>query len=618
MAIDTRAKRQAAATVPRPWAPSVLPTGVNTSFTRAAGAGGYFLATGQTIVPNAFQNTRIFGSPTLTQVGSQGPYTFFIAGTDRSTFVDLSIQASIHSQINSRSTASFSTRDVSGGGWTPTEGDDVSIYEGSTLRFKGSVTRTVEQRLMKTAYPRVQVTCGDLGVKIANRAVNAFYSIDLYGAPYYIVLDLIAKHAADLGLIYVPRPALADLFPIPDQLFYGLNLGECFNALAKLMNCDWNIDQFNNFYFIGLSDAQVNGNSFSDSSGNWLEVTATRTVALEGNRIFAKSSAQLLQTQTDTFPGNSFGIYVMTYPPRDPNLLPIVKVNGVTKVVVTSDDAAGGATYDFYRVGTVVSQNYSHTPLSSSDTVTVTYPSPIPYIGIAEDAADILANGLKEVILECGNITSKATLDAIAAAWLDRLKERATQITVKTGSKIEAGSLTPSQRNWLPGQKVSVNLTAGSGAPPLVDDFLIDSTDLQIRDDSVTFQTLVMSNSQYQRTSNPAKFMADLIARLRTIALTPTQVLTLSSDTDLGVGFVLGVDQQINLDSSNGPFTVTLPPANEMYGKQISWMKVSDDGNSITLAGATVGGNQQNINGQTTQTISTQYQSAITEGNQWQ
>ena len=47
-------------------------------------------------------------------------------------------------------------------------------------------------------------------------------------------------------------------------------------------------------------------------------------------------------------------------------------------------------------------------------------------------------------------------------------------------------------------------------------------------------------------------------------------------------------------------------------------MKVSADDNAITIQGATVGGNQQTINGEVSQTISTQYQNAITEGNQWQ
>jgi len=231
---------------------------------------------------------------------------------------------------------------------------------------------------------------------------------------------------------------------------------------------------------------------------------------------------------------------------------------------------------------------------------------------------DIAANGLKEVILECGNITSKTELLAIANAWLDRLKERATQLNIRTGGNVGGTTLTPSQRDWQPGQLVSVNLTSASGTVPVVDDFLVDSYTSQIVQNTVRMQQLTLSNKQYQRTANPQKFLQDLIARLRTIALPQTQVMTLTSTTNLGIGFVLNVDQQINLDSTNGPFTVTLPAASEMYGKRISWMKISSDENPITIAGAVVNAVQQLINGQATQSISTQFQAAITEGNQWQ
>src|SRR6185503_7798339 len=114
-------------------------------------------------------------------------------------------------------------------------------------------------------------------------------------------------------------------------------------------------------------------------------------------------------------------------------------------------------------------------------------------------------------------------------------------------------------------------------------EFLIDSSDCQIFQKTTRQQTLTLSNTQYQRTSNPAKFLQDLISRLRTVALPKTQVLTLTQDTDLGVGYVLNVDLQVNLDSTNGPFTVTLPPANEMYGNKISFMKISGDSNEVTI-----------------------------------
>jgi len=574
------------------------------------------------IALSPFANKRTFGSVTLIQAGAGGgtsirPFSFFIAGVDRSEFVGTETAPTINSQVNSKATANFKTIDISGAKWVPTEGDEVNIYEGTTLIFNGWITRTVEERLIGTV-SRVAVTCGDAGVKLSQRVVNAFYDLSLYGSAYFIVQDLVAKHMADLGITYVSRPALADLLPIGDQLFYCTTITEALNQLAKLMNADWVVDVNKNLRFVGLSDAVVNSNAFTDSSGNWYEVQATRTIALEGNRIFAKSSAQLLQTQTDTFPGSPGGLYIMTYPPRDPDLLPIVKVNGVAKIVVGYNDASSGVPFDFYRIGTGVSMNGFQTPLSSSDTVTVTYPSPVPYVAMAEDVADQATNGLKEVILECGNVTSKSDLQAIADAWLLRLKERATQLSVRSGGVVGGITLPPSARSWQPGELVSVNLTSASGTVEIVDNFLVDTSNSQIGQNTIRLHALTLSNAQYQRTANPAKFLTDIIARLRTIALPRTQVLTLSGDTDLGTGYVLNVDQQIDLDSSNGDLTVILPAANEMYGKKISFMKISTDSNVITIAGAVVGGVQQDVNGETTQTISLQYQAALVEGNAWQ
>ncbi len=623
MAITTRQQRQAAAGVPFAWAPPVLPSTVDDRFQRSAAAGSYaFVA--QTIQLNAITNTRALGNITLLQQPATGTrkYTFLINGIDRSSpWTDVNSNPSIHTQVNSKATATFRIVDPTGGNYTPSENDSVKIFEGSTLIFNGYIDRTVEERIIKTAYPRVVCSCTDAGVRLSRKAVNAFYSQILFGAAYYIVPDMIANFANDLGITYVRSggPDYIDLTPIGDQLMYALTFSEAMDNLTKLIGAaGWVLDINNNLYFTTLDSAAVNSNGFSDASGNWLEVQATRTVALEGNRILAKSSAQLLQTQTDTFPGDFFGLYSLKYPPRDSSLLPLATINGSPAIVVSQADAGSGAVYNFYRIGSIMRYNLTASPLTLSDTVTFTYPSPIPYVAIAEDAADILANGVRAVILECGNVTSKSVLDAIAASWLDRLKERATQLTIRASSNVENVTIPVTQRNWQPGQLVAVNFGPTGGAVPVVGNFLIDSHDSQIKDNTLRLHTLILTNKQYQRTANPQKFIQDIIARLRTIALPQTQVMTLTGNTDLGIGFVLNVDQQINLDTTNGPFTVTLPAANEMYGKRVSFQKVSADSNTASITAAVVGGVQQTINGQPTQTISDQYGGFVLEGNQWQ
>src|SRR5690348_13612556 len=109
MAIDTRTKRQAAAGVPLPWAPAVLPSAVDSAVTRAAAGSGYFFSA-NTITLTPFTNTRVMGDVALIQVASSAagstvrPFSFFIAGVDRSELVGTEIAPQISAQVNSKYT----------------------------------------------------------------------------------------------------------------------------------------------------------------------------------------------------------------------------------------------------------------------------------------------------------------------------------------------------------------------------------------------------------------------------------------------------------------------------------------------------------------------------------
>jgi len=62
---------------------------------------------------------------------------------------------------------------------------------------------------------------------------------------------------------------------------------------------------------------------------------------------------------------------------------------------------------------------------------------------------------------------------------------------------------------------------------------------------------------------------------------------------------------------------VTLPSAAELYGKEITFKKISQDSNDITIAAPIVGGLQQLVDVDADQTITDPMQSLVIAGNQW-
>jgi hypothetical protein len=69
---------------------------------------------------------------------------------------------------------------------------------------------------------------------------------------------------------------------------------------------------------------------------------------------------------------------------------------------------------------------------------------------------------------------------------------------------------------YAPGDLVGVAFSAGSGAPALVDSFIIQSAEYVPVGKIAMVTTLKMTNKQFQLNANPDKYNADVITRMRT------------------------------------------------------------------------------------------------------
>lgn len=476
---------------------------------------------------------RRFMAP-LVLLGSQSTlsavprYAVFVAGVDRTTsYIAPNIR--ITQQIASRSTASFTVRDLIGS-YRPNVDDEVLIIEKDTGRklFSGFVERTatmgmVPENANEPAWS-IEVSCTDHGVIADRRIVGRYYTEFMGGLLGIIIGDAINKFMTGTGITLVWTIAASTY--IGPKGFNYIPFSEVCNELARIAGCNWRIDFDRNLRFFTKTDGYGTApESFTDSSANWKTIRITRTRAQFANRIYAKTDRNLGATWTDNAVGDgNTHIYATTY---HQDVKPQITVNGVAQLVVTLAEIS--EPHDFYYIpgGVGVFYNLGRAPLTPSDTIVITYPSPLPYVAIAEDATSIATHGLFERTVEVQGVDSRDQLQAFADGELVRSKERPLEIEVETlSSGFEAG------------QRVTVNVTH----PETINDtFLLESVS-SAEEGQVQFRHMLkLSSLEIQRTASSDKLVGELIARSRVGQSRIVQkvrfdlALTIEGDTNPGL-----------------------------------------------------------------------------------
>ncbi len=466
------------------------------------------------IAPGPYTKSKFTGGPALIGVASPSPdprinkYTIFINKVNRNlnVFVGAPVGPGIqiNKQINSRRTCTFTAYDHVGV-YYPSADDAVEIYENhESLIFKGSIDRSQVHTYVGSTTLDTQVSCTDLGIVCDRRIVGKYYIPLFFPTVNSIVADIVQNDLAGTGITFTPTPFVDGLITADVSFFY-VTVTEAFNSLASLANCDWDIDVHGVLRLFtpidGYTDAPA---SFTDSSKNWDDMRVIRTRAYFGNKVFAKSSINLGAIWTDhkiASAANLFGMAFLTSYPL--TLTPIVKVGGVDVTVIPMSAIATGAPFDYYYVdpgGIGVFRNWTLPPLAGGTTVDIIYPSPLPFVGIAEDDTSIAAVSEFDLAIEAGAIDDQQQLQAIAVAELARGVERPVQVEVDT-------RLT----GFEPGMRMTVNSTH----PPVNDLFIIESVSMQEADKSFFRSTIKGSNRNFQRAANPAAYLGTIIQRTR-------------------------------------------------------------------------------------------------------
>jgi hypothetical protein len=434
-------------------------------------------------------------------------YRVIIGGADRTNYVRVGAPSGpgigLDQSIGARSLASFTTLDRAGV-WAPVFGQTVAIWDDAIsparLLFSGRVDRSTVRHIQGADALEAQVSCADASAIVETIVVIEFFPIGTYGMLHNVAAALTATYLGAQGYTFDSVNSINAY--VGEITFSGVSLKTAFDTLAQIAACSWVIttDKVVKFFTLA-SGAVANPLAITDAAENYVSASITRTSSDFANRVYATSTIPITSDWTDTWTGNGWQTMFATL--YSLAAAPVVKVNGVTQTVIESAllNTSPQPAYDWFWIagGLGVFQNPADSPLTSGDTLTVTYPSPVGYVAMAESPYSQEAYGLIEKIVPNVYAEDQAALDAAAAAELDR-------VIVDT-SKAE---IVTREDGFEAGQIVTVDI-----AKPLISGtFMIENmTARELAQDAMEY-TLRLSPKVVNRVStraNPAEYIGRLI-----------------------------------------------------------------------------------------------------------
>jgi hypothetical protein len=420
-------------------------------------------------IPFGFTNGAV-----LANIGRT--FTIFLEGVDVTELV-LVNTLQIVQQLSQATTASFGLWDPAGV-VVPQVGQDVQIYVGTARVFGGSVEQPVQTAFQAlpghlftgsgggaTSSPGSTgvgsatgggadasgssggVQCSDYSVYLSRRYVGKYYPIIIPPVPALMsdmFNDIIQSYLANDGFTfkYTGDPG-ENLGPIT---FPWVTVQAAFNTMSSATGWEFSVDPYKRIRIFppgsGTGRAPFNvtdddGNPYAES----LSLEYFRSLYRNRQGVMSPTSSTYLWE--DTFSGTAPGPYPqqpqytdgirqLFYTQYELTAAPVVNVNGVAQTVglIGAGITLSSPGYQWFWLGpgsVGLFQNTSDTPLSSADTLTVQYPSPVPTIYWVQDDAQIAAraaieggDGIYEDVEQAPTTTAPDAIFAYAAGLLLR------------------------------------------------------------------------------------------------------------------------------------------------------------------------------------------------------
>lgn len=379
------------------------------------------------------------------------PYLFYIDGLLRTDKVSIALEsASIQMQLGATPSASFTVLSLDGT-YRPAIDDEVIIIDSSTGArvFGGDIDNTEEQNPDNTNIITTRVRATGYSSRLDRRIVSGYFDgVTILYTPQTMISDLLNIYLPETGIVLGGGAdgAVIDT----ETIFQHVSGTQAVRQLLDKDGLDFVVDAFKRLYVVsrtaGYAAAPFN---LADGDGNWDSdsMSVRRERGKYANRVGLRADLREPGMWVDTFAGNDdfgVGFYLTSY---IQNSAPVVTVNGVVQTVGEYWLAQGSNTFTYVPGGYGV---YASTPGAylSSDTIEVSYPSPLQPITWAEDAAEIALNGIAETVVDVKDVYDPDRWDDIAAGELARLKRRSYVVEYVT-----------QQQGLRPGQLQAINTT---------------------------------------------------------------------------------------------------------------------------------------------------------------
>lgn len=454
-------------------------------------------------------------SGATTGAASLSPYRVYIAGVDRTGYVRR--QESIQINLNTGSTGTASFR-VNGWGegesedipsqYVPQGNDSVEIRNAVTgaLMFRGFIDTTVKDNASGRVSLRTNVNCVDFGVICDRRVVYFVSGTFWHNAPAdSIITQIVNQFLAGTGITFIYSSNVNVI--LGDQSFKYVTAAEALNSIAQQTKTNRFIDAEGNLRFYSLTGGTTAAPETINDANTKLEaLKITETGVRFANRWYAKSNQNLGNAvQVDTYTQAIAGWtgFLLTQAGPTAPLVPTVTVNGIARKVIPMPSdyvQPNNTTWDFVYIGLSVVYNWRLPALAIGDVIRISYPSPFPFVAIAEDATSIATVGLVEAIIEAGAIYDKATLQDIADEALARGKEIPVSLEIRTRTD-----------GYQPGQILTVNRTKLG----INDDFIVNSVSARLAGNKQWHYQITATNKATQLAGDPAAFASALIEGMR-------------------------------------------------------------------------------------------------------
>ena len=436
------------------------------------------------------------------------PYT--LPTTEDTSYVRAgSVEVSM--SLLQRDTCTFQTVDEAGS-FAFAPGDQVAftLSDGTTRVFSGLVWDTTQRLSPGNGALFSGVRCVDFTALLDRRRVIGVWEDTAAGD---IIKDIIGAYFDGDN---INTDSVEDGPVFASVAFNYDRASEAFDQLAEMTGYFWRIDYDRALVFTAR-DTYTAPFSIADASTNWRDLTLERSLDQYRNVQILRGGTAKTDARTETFHGDlATSSYILAFPVAT---VPIITVNGISKTVGIGQVETGRDWY-WNKGSNVISQDQAAGPLSSSDTLLVTYEGQYPLLAIGLQEAEITARaaqqgdtGRYDHVEVDGRIDNVDLAADRISGLLSRYATISPTLTFVTDSVIE-----PDATSLKPGQLLTVDL-AGLG---LTSTYLV--TDVSVREVDATL-------FEYRVTAVSGELVGGWVQFFR--ALASQKLLTLNADAQV-------------------------------------------------------------------------------------